>query len=199
MYRQLIAVLRDALPKTDTIYLSMRNRAASQALPEIATSETDCFDFNDDSRKLSVQVIYDDDAKEGWDDEVGPAAGLLAANKRDPDANWLVIACDYPFLTAGALKQLLQHSEDAPVTCFENESGWYEPLLALWTPHALHVLADNVRKGILGPKSAIKAVKGQGIRPLEERWLFNTNDQMEWQRALDLRDEHTPNDGMHVG
>ncbi|RAL09414.1 molybdenum cofactor guanylyltransferase, partial [Aspergillus homomorphus CBS 101889] len=188
MYRQLIAVLHDALPESDTIYLSMRSKAASQALPDITTYGTDSFGLEIHHKKLCVQIIYDDNASGDDGSDIGPAAGLLAAYRHDPKAKWLVIACDYPFLTTNALRQLLRHSEEAPVVCFENQEGWYEPLLALWTPQALRLLASNVQKGILGPKSAIKAVQGCGIRPLDERWLFNTNNRTEWQRALALKD-----------
>ncbi|KAL6855676.1 hypothetical protein J3F83DRAFT_753912 [Trichoderma novae-zelandiae] len=32
-------------------------------------------------------------------ESAGPATGLLAAYEFDPDATWLVLACDYPLIT----------------------------------------------------------------------------------------------------
>jgi molybdopterin-guanine dinucleotide biosynthesis protein A len=65
------------------------------------------------------------------DIDIGPAAGLLAAHAHDADTHWLVLTCDYPFVTVEALRQLCEEFEE-PVTCFVNRNGFVEPLVAAW-------------------------------------------------------------------
>ena len=40
-------------------------------------------------------------------DDLGPIAGIIAAQDAQPDAAWLVLACDLPFLDAATLDHLL--------------------------------------------------------------------------------------------
>ncbi|HTL91120.1 MAG TPA: NTP transferase domain-containing protein, partial [Steroidobacteraceae bacterium] len=41
-------------------------------------------------------------------DNLGPVAGLLAAQARHPEAAWLVLACDLPLLDAATLAHLVR-------------------------------------------------------------------------------------------
>ena len=74
------------------------------------------------------------------DDEFrGPFNGLLSAHKRFPQAAWLVIACDLPFIDQPSLKQLV-NARDASLmaTAMATQaSGLPEPLAAIWEPEAL--------------------------------------------------------------
>ncbi|KAF2183195.1 hypothetical protein K469DRAFT_584168, partial [Zopfia rhizophila CBS 207.26] len=47
----------------------------------------------------------------------GPAAGLMAAFRLGAKCHWLVIPCEYPFLTVAELKLLRAQYQD-PVTSF---------------------------------------------------------------------------------
>lgn len=170
MYKRLISILHAACPESDTAYLSLRDRSSGQALygnDNVGYSPDVLLKLDVGRSTLAVQLIYDSDdgSPRDEDADIGPAAGLLSAHRQDPSAVWLVVACDYPFLTTAALQSLRQESEfgEAPVTCFSNAEGFNEPLLAIWTPDALHYLQKNV-----------------------EQWLFNTNNWDEWQRALDM-------------
>lgn len=191
MYKQLISILHAACPESDTIYLSLRDRECAKAFQDdrnIAGSNKDQFILDLDGSSLNVQIIYDHENGEGskGNEDVGPAAGLLSAHRQDPSATWLVAACDYPFLTTAALQSLRQESAGTLVTCFTNADGFCEPLLGIWTPEALQVLQRNVEQGILGPSAAVKRLGGRAIRPAYEKWLFNTNDRIEWQKAVQL-------------
>ena len=131
------------------------------------------------SRELNILL---DDPEHG---SIGPAAGLLAAHATDPEAHWLVLACDYPVAQFASMRQLLQEFE-GPVTCFENEDGFCEPLFALWSPEALEKLAENVEKGKTGPSWTVREMGGKLIKPRDSRWLINTNTPEEWNAALTL-------------
>lgn len=117
----------------------------------------------------------------------GPAKGLLAAFRSDPKTTWLVLACDYPLLTAEALRQLCGMYAP-PVTCFRNADGFYEPLIGIWSAAALETLADNLAAGIGSPAKVVKQLDGLAITPPQghEDWLLNVNTRGEWDRALGL-------------
>lgn len=75
---------------------------------------------------------------------LGPFGALLSAFRNDPDAAWLVVACDLPLLNADTLRQLINGRNPSKVaTSFRSPvNGFPEPLVAIWEPKAyLHALA----------------------------------------------------------
>jgi molybdopterin-guanine dinucleotide biosynthesis protein A len=199
IYMHLVSILHAANPEADAIYMSLRDRTALEdicASPAVSKSSADVLVLGrgESTRKspLNVRIIYDydEDAHEDMTD-IGPAAGLLAAHRADPAATWLVAACDYPLLTAAALRQLRDEAS-GEVTCFQNGDGFYEPLLGIWAPGALRELQRNVQKGILGPRHVVKQHQVRPIRPRDESWLFNVNTPEEWRRAVELKRKEVP-------
>lgn len=72
------------------------------------------------------------------DDSVGPMSGILAAMNEDPQASWLVLAVDLPFVTKSTIQKLIENRDlTKNVTCFKNpEKGWPEPLCSIWESSA---------------------------------------------------------------
>lgn len=67
----------------------------------------------------------------------GPAAGLLAAWTFAPQAAWLVLAADMPFVTLPLLRTLAEGRDPAAVaTVFHHDDGTLEPLCTIWEPAA---------------------------------------------------------------
>ncbi|KAL4931463.1 molybdenum cofactor guanylyltransferase [Aspergillus undulatus] len=158
IYEQQLLRLHRAFPDTQ-IFLSL---PTPRALAEITTNPRvehltqNTLRLGHQSSSILVEGIYDhsDEPLESAETGIGPAAGLLAAHRRDRSATWLVVACDYPFFDIAAINHLSDRAT-GDATCFENEEGIYEPLLGVWTPPALKLLEENVNKGILGPKSVV--------------------------------------------
>ena len=189
MYMHLLSVLHAACPDAEAVYLSQRDHKAAQELNRQCgalhgPNENELGLSNSDGSTTPVRVVYDREDEPG--DDIGPGAGLLAAYRADPTATWLVAACDYPLLSAEALLQLQEEMIGSLVTCFCNEDGFCEPLLAIWTPGALQTLKDNVQKDILGPKAVVRHCQGRMVRAREGRWLVNANTPEEWDQALAL-------------
>lgn len=183
VYEHQLIRLRIACPDADAVYLSLPNPGALAPIlenPRIERLTETSLQLYHEKFTFPVHVLYDDA-------DVGPAGGLLAAHRDDPDASWLVVACDYPFFSISAMKQLYKETT-TPVTCFENSDGIYEPLLGIWSGPALSHLEENVKNGILGPKSVILKSQGKTIRPLDENWLYNMNTPVEYEGALRMRD-----------
>lgn len=190
VFIQMISLIHEALPESGRVYLSLRNRTALQELLEsnkVQKMSEDRLLLESCSGPLHVQVLYDhDDAKFPEHGDIGPASGLLRAHQHDPTCNWLIVACDYPLLTAAALRKLRQESAGA-VTCFYNEEGYSEPLLAIWAPEALSALERNVRQGILGPSSVIRQLNSISVAPQMNEWLMNVNTREDWERIVAIK------------
>jgi molybdopterin-guanine dinucleotide biosynthesis protein A len=84
----------------------------------------------DDPAPGDCPVIADDPAARG------PVAGIAAALRARPDADWLVAACDLPRLdhaTLAALTDFAGRHPDAPAVAMRSEhDGLPEPLCAIW-------------------------------------------------------------------
>jgi molybdopterin-guanine dinucleotide biosynthesis protein A len=66
----------------------------------------------------------------------GPIAGIAAAQAAHPQAAWLVVACDLPFVDAATLSELLLRRDPLRLaTAYRSaHDGLPEPLCALWEP-----------------------------------------------------------------
>jgi molybdopterin-guanine dinucleotide biosynthesis protein A len=180
--------LHSAVPSATTIYISLHEPSQFLALKfkveeaseplngNTATSNHD----HDHAPFPALKPIFDDQ-----ENDIGPAAGLLAAHTMFPDSNWLVLGCDYPLLPPTALQQLvLEYS--SPVTCFLNENGFAEPLLAIWSPEALQQLKENVAQGRNGMNNVIKQANGKMIPPLRQEWIMGAKTKEEWEEAMKI-------------
>ena len=83
--------------------------------------------------EVKATVIYD------RDEFRGPFNGLLSAHHRFPEAAWLVIACDLPFIDIETLRQLIAARDPGKLATAlaTQKSGLPEPLAAIWEPLAL--------------------------------------------------------------
>ena len=191
MYMHLLRTLDLACPHSHIVYLSLRSPDCLQDIlndPRVTEVSPGKLAIEVDGSSTLVQVIYDrpNDSSLSTEEDMGPAGGLLAAHRFDPQATWQVVACDYPFLSVSDLHHL-QQEMTGPVTCFQNTDGSCEPLLGVWTPEAMHVLDQNVRRGIRGPKSVIRQCSGKTIRPRDDRCLFNMNTPADLDTVLKLK------------
>jgi molybdopterin-guanine dinucleotide biosynthesis protein A len=174
LYKHLAKVICAAFPETHTVHLSI---AEKSALDDALESGELLLTSDDKSKHVGLRKIQD-----GITQDIGPAAGLLAAHRSDPKATWLIVACDFPLLDPAALRQL-REAYETPMTCFVNADGFSEPLLAIWSPQALQKLDENVSSGRSGPNHTVKQLGGKLVSPTEEDWILNTNTREEWNTA----------------
>ena len=109
----------------------------------------------------------------------GPNGGILAARRHDPDAIWLIVACDMPLVTPAAVAWLLsQWSDDVVAVMPVAADGREQPLLALYGPGS-----DALIEASTGPRALALAdtVVTPGIPPeLAGCWLnVNTPDDLQ--------------------
>ncbi|QGA16698.1 hypothetical protein EYB26_004366 [Talaromyces marneffei] len=186
MYQYLIKIIGQACPQLDTIYMSVKNEDLVPP-PEIHDHHHRNQQQSLENR-ITVKFIYDNlHDKNTNSKDIGPAAGLLAAYHNNPETNWLIVACDFPLLSAATLTRLISAAKSSSVTCYRNSKGFCEPLLALWSPEALEKLADNTRQGRTGPRFVVEELPDSRIlSPESEVELFNVNTVEEWEEACNL-------------
>ncbi len=77
----------------------------------------------------------------------GPAAGALAAHRWDPDAAWVIVACDHPRLTGEAVRWLVAQRRPGTWGVVPRQpDGHAAPECALYEPQALRRLERRMRE-----------------------------------------------------
>jgi molybdopterin-guanine dinucleotide biosynthesis protein A len=88
---------------------------------------------------------------------LGPLGGILSALRFDPNAAWLVLACDLPFMTADALRQLVAGRQASRLaTAFRSPSNDFpEPLITIFEPRAYPELLRFLGLGYSCPRKML--------------------------------------------
>ncbi len=83
----------------------------------------------------------------------GPVAGLLGALRWCPEAAWLVVSCDLPFVTDAAARWLLEQRCPGRWAILPRpDGGRVEPLFAVYEPQSLPLLERLVAAGRRAPR-----------------------------------------------
>jgi molybdopterin-guanine dinucleotide biosynthesis protein A len=116
----------------------------------------------------------------------GPMAGIRSAMQAHPEAAWLVIACDLPFLSDPVLEHLIANRHpQAPATAYRSaHDGLPEPLCAIWEPHAAAKLAAYQADGGRCPRKFLIRSDAPLIEPVNARALDNINTPEEYTEAI---------------
>jgi molybdopterin-guanine dinucleotide biosynthesis protein A len=119
-------------------------------------------------------------------EDLGPIAGILAAQERFPDSAWLVLACDLPLLDAATLEALMRaRAPERLATAFRSSHDRLpEPLCAVYEPASRAALAAYVARGRQCPR---KFLMGADVHLVEEpnpRALDNANTPEEYAAAM---------------
>ena len=113
--------------------------------------------------------------------ELGPIAGIHAALHAYPEAAWLVLACDLPFLDTATLQQLIAAREPQRLaTAFRSShDGKPEPLCAIYEPASRGAVDAWIASGQLCPRGFLAAadVALLTLRTLQALDNINTSDE----------------------
>ena len=88
---------------------------------------------------------------------LGPLGGILSAFQADPNAAWLVLACDLPFLSRETLEYLVANRQPARMaTSFRSPWDEFpEPLVSIWEPRSYGQLLRFLSLGYSCPRKAL--------------------------------------------
>ncbi len=109
---------------------------------------------------------------------LGPMGGILSAFRQQPDAAWLVVACDLPLLTSETLDALVNgRNPSTMATAFlDSDAQFPEPLLSIWEPRAYPVLLQFLAMGYSCPRKALINGNITLLQAPDVQALTNAND-----------------------
>ncbi|MGQ0383435.1 MAG: NTP transferase domain-containing protein [Gammaproteobacteria bacterium] len=107
----------------------------------------------------------------------GPLAGILAAQRQEPRAAWLVVACDLPLLDGATLDELVAARDPARLaTAYRSaHDGLPEPLCAIWEPASAVPLLRWAEAGHSCPRKFLQHHDTQLLDAARPRALDNAN------------------------
>jgi molybdopterin-guanine dinucleotide biosynthesis protein A len=117
---------------------------------------------------------------------LGPLGAILSAMREDPNAAWLVAACDLPLLDAATVKHLVEsRSVTSNATAFKTSADAFpEPMLAIWEPQAYPELLQQLAHGWSCPRKYLIQANCQILEIPEATALTNVNTPEERAKAL---------------
>jgi molybdopterin-guanine dinucleotide biosynthesis protein A len=125
--------------------------------------------------------------------DAGPIAGIIAAQECDPDAAWLVVACDLPFLNARTIEYLIgQRASDGIATAYRSaHDGLPEPLCAIWEPASRPLVVAAVEQERYCPRSLLASAGAVLLDLPDANALDNVNTREELAHARTRLAEET--------
>lgn len=117
--------------------------------------------------------------------DIGPIAGIAAAQTRHPEAAWLVMACDLPFVSGPTLRYLIAHRDPSRLaTVFRStHDGLPEPLCAIWEPSSHAAVKDWIAAGKQCPRKLLLNSSVALLDQPEPGALDNVNTPEEYRAA----------------
>ncbi|TGD81853.1 NTP transferase domain-containing protein [Hymenobacter wooponensis] len=117
--------------------------------------------------------------------DLGPLSGLLSAFRLDPNAAWLVVACDLPFLSETTLGHLVANRQPARMaTAFQSpENEWPEPLITIWEPRSYGTLLRFLSLGYSCPRKSLINSDIELLATPAPQELRNVNTPEEFEEA----------------
>ena len=122
---------------------------------------------------------------------LGPAGAMASAFLVDPDAAWLVLACDLPLVDEGLIQRLLdERKPNQLATAVRGASKPFpEPLIAIYEPPAYARLLQFLSIGYACPRKVLINSDVYEVVLENESALTNANTPEERERVLDLLNE----------
>ncbi|MEX2535122.1 MAG: NTP transferase domain-containing protein [Trueperaceae bacterium] len=117
---------------------------------------------------------------------MGSLGGILSAMTKYPQAAWLVVACDLPFLEAGTMERLLADRDPSKcATSYRSPfDGMPEPLCAVYEPEACLRLLQTAELGHNCARKMLMNSEVEVIESRDPRELTNVNQPHEYEEAV---------------
>ncbi|WP_455381872.1 bifunctional molybdenum cofactor guanylyltransferase MobA/molybdopterin-guanine dinucleotide biosynthesis adaptor protein MobB [Salinispira pacifica] len=131
--------------------------------------------------------------------DFGPMGGILTALHTHPEAAWLVLGCDMPFVTEQTIANLLSKREPLKLaTVFDSSSdGLPEPLCAVYEPAYRRRLHQFLGEGRTCPRKALIRSRVQRLALSDPGALRNINSPEEYDQAAAEIAGRTAGPGAH--
>jgi len=149
-------------PLCDTTYMSIREEQASEFIG-------------------NQNLIIDQNEYEG------PYNGILSAHLYDPQASWLVLACDLPLIDKKALEFLIGERDPHKMATVyaSHHSGLPVPLCAIWEPRGLQESRRYIDAGNgSSPRKFLINGDIKILHPYNDEVLLNVNYKDDYEKVL---------------
>ena len=120
--------------------------------------------------------------------ELGPFGAICTAMMKDPDAAWLVLACDLPFLDEATIKHLLVDRKfTAAATAFKlSDQKFPEPLIAIYEPASYQRMLRFLSMGYACPRKVLINSNTHIVSMKNEKAAYNANTPEERAAAVKI-------------
>lgn len=167
--------------KAELVYhkKSQREHVLSLIHPMCSTAYLSCNSMQAETMRDRTDIIEDVFLK------LGPMGGILSAFRSDPNAAWLTVACDLPYLSEDTLQYLIAHRNPSKVaTAFLDSKGIFpEPLVTLWEPRAYPVLLEYLSQGYSCPRKVLINSDVELLTAPSKKEFYNANLPEEYEKV----------------
>ncbi len=117
---------------------------------------------------------------------IGPLAGILSGMEKYPEASWLILACDLPYVTGKTIEHLIQNRNPKKLaTAYKSAHNQLpEPLCAIYEPKFYRTILKFLKKGIHCPRKIMINFDVELLEQVDRRALDNINNPEELKAAL---------------
>ncbi|MCX2740951.1 NTP transferase domain-containing protein [Pontibacter anaerobius] len=124
---------------------------------------------------------------------LGPYGAILSAFREQPDAAWLVVACDMPLLDSATLQHLVKNRNSSSVatTYVSPHDGFPEPLITIWEPKSYPVLLAFLAQGYTCPRKVLRNSVISLLEPLQAEALLNANTPEDSEKVKEILQQKT--------
>lgn len=159
---------------------SQREHVMSLIQPYCSTAYLSCNSIQAEAMRDPEDII--EDVFLG----LGPMGGILSAFRSDPNAAWLTVACDLPYLSEATLQYLIAHRNPSKVaTAFLDSEGIFpEPLVTIWEPRAYPVLLEYLSQGYSCPRKVLINSDVKLLTAPTKKDFYNANRPEEYEKVI---------------
>lgn len=117
---------------------------------------------------------------------LGPYGAILSAFRKNPNAAWLVIACDIPLIDQQVIEELVnaRNTSKLATTFYNPITKWPAPLVTIWEPRAYATLLQFLAQGYSCPRKVLINSPIEMIDPKRPGVLMNANSPQERAEVL---------------
>ncbi len=118
----------------------------------------------------------------------GPVAGLLSAFTQYPNNSFLVVGCDYPFITSKNLQDLYTsvQADNIAAAFYNDDEQLFEPVLGWYAPQAAIILREQFKKGNYSLQYFLRNCNSVKYHPTDNKAMTGINTEEDYTKAIKL-------------
>ncbi|MCE7064330.1 molybdenum cofactor guanylyltransferase [Dyadobacter sp. CY326] len=120
-------------------------------------------------------------------ENIGPMASLLTAFDQHPGNDFLLIGCDYPFLTSQDILNFFSKTKrDSLAAAFYNDAGKYEPMLAWYAKETAPLLLKRFEEKHYSLQYFLQEIKAEKYIPESKEVMISVDTREDFERVKAL-------------